>query len=314
MSDHPNPEEFSADQIVRELRATFRDEAYELLAELESALLELEKTPTDKELIGRAFRAMHTIKGSGGACEFHDVVAFTHDLESIFDKIRNDKVVANQPIIDLALTAKDQIKAMFDNYYHGGSVDEARSREILAALKILVPDSPAKEKKAVPAKAGIQEERKKQVITYRIRFRPNPEIFVQGTNPLQLLDELRELGPCKVVAQTEAIPYLEELDPQACYTYWDVILTTDRGRNAIEDVFIFVRDGSELAVSVIDEEGHFDEEVAYKKLGEILLERGDVTTEDLQKALMSKKKVGEVLIDTGIVPPAKVESVPTCRR
>jgi chemotaxis protein histidine kinase CheA len=110
MDDHMNDQsEFSPDQIVKELRATFKEEAYELLAELESALLELEKTPGDKEQIGRAFRAMHTIKGSGGACEFHDVVAFTHDLESIFDKIRNGKAIASKEIIDLTLRARDQI-------------------------------------------------------------------------------------------------------------------------------------------------------------------------------------------------------------
>jgi len=82
----------SAENIVKELRATFREEAYELLAELESALLELEKNPGDQEQIGRAFRAMHTIKGSGGACEFVDIVAFTHDLETLFDKVRSGRV------------------------------------------------------------------------------------------------------------------------------------------------------------------------------------------------------------------------------
>lgn len=47
-------------------REAFRDEALELLSELESALLELEYRPDEQELIGRTFRAMHTIKGSGG--------------------------------------------------------------------------------------------------------------------------------------------------------------------------------------------------------------------------------------------------------
>ena len=65
------------ENIVEKLRETFREEAYELLAELESALLELEKNPGDMEQIGRVFRAMHTIKGSGGVLrvpcdrEFH---------------------------------------------------------------------------------------------------------------------------------------------------------------------------------------------------------------------------------------------------
>lgn len=67
----------SVEKIVKELRITFREEAFELLAELESGLLELEKYPDDKERIGRVFRALHTLKGSGGACEFHEIVAFT---------------------------------------------------------------------------------------------------------------------------------------------------------------------------------------------------------------------------------------------
>jgi len=301
--------EISPDQIVKELQATFKEEAYELLAELESALLELEKTPGDKEQIGRAFRAMHTIKGSGGACEFHDVVAFTHDLETVFDKIRNGKAVASKEIIDLTLRARDQIKSMLDRYYGGGTLDEARSAEILASLRELVPDAGPQENAssaAAPAPAPCASSARR--VTYRIRFRPAPGIFVQGADPLRLLNELRELGPCKVVAQTEAIPCLEDADPEVCYTSWDVILTTSRGMNAIQDVFIFVRDSSEVVIDVVDEEGYADPDVAYKKLGEILLERGDVSTEELHKVLNSKKRVGELLVDTGAVARAKVES------
>ena len=44
---------------------TFRQEAADLLTELEVALLELETAPEDKEIIGRIFRNLHTIKGSG---------------------------------------------------------------------------------------------------------------------------------------------------------------------------------------------------------------------------------------------------------
>ncbi len=309
MDNHPNPpEEYSPDQIIKELRETFQEEADELLAELESALLELEKDPGDKEQIGRVFRAMHTIKGSGGACEFHDVVLFTHELETVFDKIRNSKMTATPEIINLTLAARDQIKAMFDSYYKGGSVDEAKTREILAVLQKLAPESGGREKTDVPATNNARKSREASAVTYRIRFRPNPGIFSQGTNPVQLLNELRQLGPYKVVAQTEAVPYLEDVDPQACYTFWDVILTTDRGLDAIQDVFIFVKDSSELTVSVIDEEGLLEDATAYKKLGEILLERGDLTTENLRKALQSQRKVGETLVETGVVSPAKVES------
>ena len=52
------------------LREMFRSEAYELIGELENALLALEEAPQDKNVINRVFRALHTVKGSGGACGF----------------------------------------------------------------------------------------------------------------------------------------------------------------------------------------------------------------------------------------------------
>ena len=131
-------ENFAPDQIMQELRAMFREEACKLLTELGAALLEIEKRSDDKEQIERAFHAMHTITGSGGACEFHDIVDFTRQLETIFAKIRSGKARANRDIVDLTLSARDQIKAMLDRYYHGGSVDESRAADILASLKDLV--------------------------------------------------------------------------------------------------------------------------------------------------------------------------------
>ena len=63
----------------------YREEAHELLAELESSLLELEQSPSDEDLIAGIFRAMHTIKGSGAMFGFDNIAAFTHDIETIYD-------------------------------------------------------------------------------------------------------------------------------------------------------------------------------------------------------------------------------------
>jgi two-component system chemotaxis sensor kinase CheA len=309
MSDMPQDNYDSTEQIIKELRATFREEAYELLVELESALLELEKNPEDKEQIGRAFRAMHTIKGSGGACEFQDIVSFTHDLETMFDKVRSGKVAASREIINLILLARDHIKSMLNAYYQGGSADETKGKEIIVSFKELMSQT-AMQEQAVPApeRRASPRDTPPYSKTYRIRFRPSADVFGRGTDPIKLLNELRELGQCKIMAQTEDIPCLEDYDPNANYTYWDVILTTNHGMNAIQDVFIFVKDTADVKIEVIDEDDSLDDETSYKYLGDILIERGDLTPEDMQKSLNTKKRLGEVLIEKGIVPHAKVES------
>jgi len=298
------------EDIIGKLRETFKEEVYELLAELEASLLELEKTPQDQELIARAFRAMHTIKGSGATCEFHDVASFTHDIETALDLVRKGKMAASKELIDLTLAARDHIKAMLDAYYYGGTVDATKARSILISLRKLVPSL---DEQNAPA-ASVHEDTEsskgsgEKNVTYRIRFRPNQNIFMLGIDPLLMLEELRQLGSCRVVAQTDDIPPLADNNPELCYTYWDIILTTDRGVNAIQDVFIFVKDDCELKIEVIDEDGVLDDEVSYKKLGDILLERGDLTSPDLQSVLKAKKRFGEILVENGLVAGNKIES------
>ena len=106
---------------------------------------------------------------------------------------------------------------------------------------------------SLPAAFVCNKLEKEENVTYRVRFRPEPGIFAKGNNLLLLLDELRELGDCKIVAQTQRIPPLKDLNAEECYLYWDMILTTNRGVNAVKDVFIFVEDESDLTVDVVDE-------------------------------------------------------------
>lgn len=289
-------------------KEAYIEEANEHLLELEASLLELEETPNDRELIGKVFRSLHTIKGSGAMFGFDDIASFTHEIETVYDKVRDGKIGVTKELIDLTLLAKDQIKAMLSGVM-GDEDATLKQKEIISGLKnFLNDDKPsAKQVKNYPDKT-LNLESINENLTYRIRFRPFHNIFLTGTNPLTLLDELRSLGECKIVAQVDDIPPLESLSPEYCYTYWDIILTTDKGINAIRDVFIFVEDMCELTITVIESGEIQDKDDSYKKIGEILLEKGDIKKEDLQKALTEKKYIGEILVEKGLVAPDKIES------
>jgi two-component system chemotaxis sensor kinase CheA len=194
---------------------TFREEASERLVELEAALLALENDPGNSELVGSAFRALHTIKGSGAMFGFDDIAQFTHEVETVFEGVRNGKLPITPALIGLALRSMDIIKAMFGP---ADSWDRAERDSLVIGLR-----------------AQLSSRR-----TYRIRFRPDPDMFKDGTNPLRLLDELRGMGACEIVADTSAVPTLDALDVEGCHIAWDIHLTTDQDVNAIRDVFIFV--------------------------------------------------------------------------
>ena len=71
-----------------QFRQSFREEAGEIAGELEATLLALNESPGDGELVGRVFRALHTIKGSGAMFGFDELSSFTHELENAFDEVR----------------------------------------------------------------------------------------------------------------------------------------------------------------------------------------------------------------------------------
>ncbi len=300
-------------------KEAFKEEAHELLTELETALLELERTPSDEEIIGRVFRAMHTIKGSGAMFGFDRVAAFTHDVETVYDRVRNGKITVTKPLIDLTLSACDEILKMIDDTGQGEAEDTAITEAISQSFRdmLLAPEIPPASSCAanVTADAGQSVVNAPDApaiegheVTYRIRFCPESGLFSSGTNPTLLLNELRDLGACDILANTDPIPFLNEIDPEVCYTAWDIILTTTRDENAIRDVFIFVEDACELRINVIDDARQTDAEQDYKKLGEILVERGDLNANALKEVLGAQKRIGSLLVDSGMVSNDQVQA------
>lgn len=285
---------------------TFREEAHELLSDLEFCLLELEEKPNDTELIGRAFRAMHTIKGSGAMFGFDEIASFTHNIETVFDLVRNGEIPVTKELIDLTLKARDCILSMLDASSDSG-VNDTSANEVLAAFKAL-----SSMRNATCGETGPAERKNSAKnsgpTSYRIQFRPSEDMFCSGTNPIPLLKELQELGSSRTVAQLDSIPPLEEYNTELCYTSWDVILTTDKDVNVIKDVFIFVEDSCELTIEPISIVQTSDDEDSHKKLGEILVERGEVKSDDVKEALNEQKRIGEILVDKGLVSQDKVSA------
>lgn len=293
-------------------KSIFKEEAYELLTELETSLMELEEQPDNQDLIGRVFRAMHTIKGSGSMFGFENIASFTHDVETAFDLVRTGKISVSKDLIDVTLRARDQIRIMLDEDDADSDAQATERLSILSTLRQIVAASeasaPASEDSSVAdSMQKVLPELSGEETTYRIRFRPPSDIFLRGVDPLTLVDDVRALGFSTVVAQTDRIAFLDEFDPEQCLTYWDIVLTTDKGINAIRDIFIFVEDDAEVRIEAI-RTPHFDDAAESKKIGEILIERGDLSEAELHAVLGQTKKIGEKLIESGKVSPDQISA------
>lgn len=213
----------------------FRVEARELLEQIEHDLLNLAGSPDDRDTVDAIFRGLHTLKGSGAMFGFDALAAFTHHCESAFDSVRKGDVAATPALIAAVLAARDHMRALAE----GEATDAATGDALLADLHAAV-------EAAGPSVAPVQT-----LTEWNIRFSLPANALRNGTRPLPLLDELREMGECEVRAITDAIPPLGDLAPEDCYLAWDVRLKTSQPRSAIEDVFIFVIDDMTLSIEEV---------------------------------------------------------------
>jgi len=216
----------------------FRVESQELLEQIEQGLLDLENNPQDGELVAQVFRALHTLKGSGAMFGYEALAAFTHHCESAFDRVRKGQAMATPKLIGAVLAALDHMRALAER----PDAPAGAGEELLTGLRLAMDEESTATPPAPLAK------------TWRIRFALPADCLVNGTRPLSLLDELRALGQAEVMAITTDLPNLPELVPTECHLVWEVRLTTEHPRSAIDDVFIFVIDDMTLAIEEISEQ------------------------------------------------------------
>jgi len=231
---------------------TFRQEARELLDQLESGLLDLERNPSNADLINSTFRALHTIKGSGAMFGFTEVASFVHEFETAFDRVRKGLSPATPDLIAIALDAKDHVHTLIETPQAAGSEGES----ILQRLRALVSGKATPAAMAEPAPEAVAPTATPPAIgkRWRLRFTLPKDALLYGTNPLLLLEEIRAIGPCEITVLTDRIPPLDDLDPEATYLAWQVDLTADDPAAAIDDVFLFLRDGMDLSLVPLTEE------------------------------------------------------------
>lgn len=239
----------------------FRTEAAELFEQIEGGLLDLLHDLSDQAQIDAVFRGLHTLKGSGAMFGFEALAAFTHHCETAFDRVRKGEVPATSELVAAVLEAQDHMRALVDN---PGAACQETGERLLAKLyaatnesgSLSAGDPPQQEARLKESGSGSG------TATWQIKFRLPANAMANGTNPLGLLDELRDLGPSEISVDAGSIPPLDQLEPQNLYLGWTATLTTDQPRSAIDDVFIFVMDDMELDIQKVGANAASAEETA----------------------------------------------------
>jgi two-component system, chemotaxis family, sensor kinase CheA len=132
-----------------EILQDFLVEAGELLDGLSEQLVELERNPTDRDLLNAVFRSFHTIKGGAGFLNLNNLVAVCHRAEDVFNVLRQGQRQVDGMLMDAVLQVLDVVTRMF-NETRGGEEPGPADPALLSLLESLsVPDEGPGERSGV---------------------------------------------------------------------------------------------------------------------------------------------------------------------
>ena len=286
---------------------SFFTESLDGLDATEAHLLALERgadAPADEtaERLNAVFRGFHSIKGAAGSLGFEAIAGFTHHVEEFLDAWRKGTAAVERTGLDTILACVDHARSLVRGARDGDDAADGRTAELVAALRSLGRGraAPARGKRAA-AEAAVS------TTTYRIHYRPAPECFARGNDPLRLLRVLADMGRLTVEADLSAVPADTAFDAERCYLAWNLELATEAGAEKVEEVFAWVRDEGEVRIEAAtpparrDERRRVDRRQTQRRVGSRRAEEPAEVAEELRtdRLHVSRDKIDELINQVG---------------
>ncbi len=225
--------------MLEQFKQKYLDEVNDLLNDLEGAMLELEKNPSSLEVVNEVFRVMHTIKGTSGMYDFKTVEKVTHNVESIYGKIRDNHLPVSKEVSAITLECIDLLRKLLNQ---PGDGDDSLVESFLTQLDQLGdkrPESPKEESASQDGEMFLQDSSPATEATYHVLFAPEADITGRGVNIKGILSDIQNIGTG--ITMTRSWPE-SQADNGKFYMYWEAIFSTSKRKADLDEIFLFVPD------------------------------------------------------------------------
>ena len=224
------------------LRATYFDESAELLECAYAALADLADGSAGDDTMHALFRAIHSIKGGGGAFGFSRMVSLAHAMETLLDLMREGTVPTDPDRVALILRGTDVLADLLGAERDSVAAPPDLEGDLIEAFLDAGTAAPVRTAIAPIAEAEAQP------AGWLITLSPHASMFRHANEPLLLVRALRNLGHVSVTSDLSHLPDIAAIEPEDAYLGWSFRLDAKVPRALVEEVFEFVVDDCELTI------------------------------------------------------------------
>lgn len=241
----------------------FLDELEEKLQVINDNLLILEREPDNQEVLQEIFRAAHTIKGSSGIMGYEKMASLTHEIENLFDKIRQHELTVDSEMINVLFEALDVLNTL-KREVTGDKVD-IDTGDVLAKLKSYLQGQQA-EADAAPQPAAsaapqnrhqwqplddvleavIREAEVKGFLAYQIAVQLDAGTQMKSVRAFLIFETLQQMG--EVVKCT---PPAEDLQEGRFDLDFEVVLLTKEDMDRVHNTLMSIAEVSDVKIRMV---------------------------------------------------------------
>lgn len=254
----------------------FIDETKEHLQSLNEHILQLEKEPEDADTINEIFRAAHTLKGMAGTMGYTRMQRLTHDLENVFQEIRNGNMKANAKLIDILFRGLDALEGYLEIISTTGSEGTEDNEDIIKDLDELVKEgtgqageSAPEEKKenkeeapsAAPAEEASSKDKFRQIAVSEYEISAMENAKQEGQNIFGITVYLQESCVLKAARAflvfksveskgelIKSVPTTEQIEDEEFEFDFSWILATKESKESIKNLIMNVSEIADVAI------------------------------------------------------------------
>jgi two-component system chemotaxis sensor kinase CheA len=226
----------------------FLSEARDLLDDAGKRLLAIERGDAGSDDLHALFRAIHSVKGGSGLFPFGALTRAVHAAEDLLDAARRGDLLLGPEIVDDLLETVDRVGIWLDGVDDEGlppGVD-AESAELAGRLRAHLDktgedgrEAEAHAKSAPPPPLPLDELHEDLEVVARaaigrgerilhVRYRPAPECFFQGDDPLTIIGGVPSPLVGRLVSPDDGFGPLEAFDPFVCSIGFELLSSAPR--------------------------------------------------------------------------------------